>query len=259
MLTHCGLLIPYAIIELCRLWFRWFVAWSVPSHYLNQCWFIINWTVRNQLQHNLNPNTIFLGENNLRMTSAKWHFSMCQPAYFLGYFLYLFPCRCSTARPQTQVTWRFSSTTAHLSSVRNGSNLCWMERFVPASEWRNPRWELSYINLVAFVSITRTICRWLSARLHISCILISVSFRWPLCQRYLSALIGVSWQRNWYFLCNHVYCTMIYCRINFWSWKCCSNSSALEMELLHSCTKPSTYRWLSIRLRWLNGVTAVWC
>ena len=41
---------------------------------------------------------------------------------------------------------------------------------------------------------------------------------WPLCQRYRGALMGVSWHCNWYLLCNHVYCTMIYCRINFWSW-----------------------------------------
>ena len=47
----------------------------------------------------------------------------------------------------------------------------------------------------------------------------SVSFRWPLCQRYHNALIGVSWHCYWYLLCNHAYCTMIYCRINFWSWK----------------------------------------
>ena len=47
----------------------------------------------------------------------------------------------------------------------------------------------------------------------------SISFRWPLCQRYRGALMGVSWHCNWYLLCNHVYCTMIYCRINFWSWK----------------------------------------
>ena len=31
-------------------------AWSVPSHYLNQCWDIVNWTLRNKLQWNLNRN-----------------------------------------------------------------------------------------------------------------------------------------------------------------------------------------------------------
>ena len=37
---------------------------SVPSHYLNQCWFIINWTRRNKLQWNFNQNTkVFIHEN----------------------------------------------------------------------------------------------------------------------------------------------------------------------------------------------------
>ena len=59
-------------------------------------------------------------------------------------------------------------------------------------------------------------------RSYIYVFLMSVSFRWPLCQRYRSALIGVSWHCNWYLLCNHAYCTMIYCRINFWSFWSCS-------------------------------------
>ena len=30
-------------------WFRqWLVAWLVPSHYLNQCWNIVIWTLRNK-------------------------------------------------------------------------------------------------------------------------------------------------------------------------------------------------------------------
>ena len=39
-------------------WFRqWLIAWSVPSHYLNQCWNIVNWTLRNKPQWNLNKNS----------------------------------------------------------------------------------------------------------------------------------------------------------------------------------------------------------
>ena len=42
-------------------WFRqWLVAYSAPSRYLNQCWVIFNWTLRNNLQWNLNQNTNFL-------------------------------------------------------------------------------------------------------------------------------------------------------------------------------------------------------
>ena len=32
-------------------------AWSAPSHYLNQCWHIVNWTIGNKLQWNLNRNS----------------------------------------------------------------------------------------------------------------------------------------------------------------------------------------------------------
>ena len=30
------------------------MAYSAPSHYLNQCWVIVNWTLRNKLQCNCN-------------------------------------------------------------------------------------------------------------------------------------------------------------------------------------------------------------
>ena len=48
-------------------WFRqWLVAWPAPSHYLNQCWDIVNWTLRNKLQWNFNRNQfIFIQENAL--------------------------------------------------------------------------------------------------------------------------------------------------------------------------------------------------
>ena len=37
---------------------------SAPSHYRNQCWLIVNWTISNKLQWNFNRNsTIFIEEN----------------------------------------------------------------------------------------------------------------------------------------------------------------------------------------------------
>ena len=46
-------------------WLRqWLVAWSAPSHYQNQCWNIVNKTLRNKLQWNFNRNSnIFIQEN----------------------------------------------------------------------------------------------------------------------------------------------------------------------------------------------------
>ena len=48
------------------------VAWSAPSHYVNQCWNIVNCTHRNKLRRNFNRNTnIFIHEMGLKESSAK--------------------------------------------------------------------------------------------------------------------------------------------------------------------------------------------
>ena len=40
------------------------VTWMAPSHYLNECWSIVNWTLGNKLHWNLNRNFyIFIQEN----------------------------------------------------------------------------------------------------------------------------------------------------------------------------------------------------
>ena len=54
-------------------WFRkWLVAWPPPSHYLNQCWDIVNWTLRNKLQWNLNQNPyIFIQENVIESVDCE--------------------------------------------------------------------------------------------------------------------------------------------------------------------------------------------
>ena len=53
------------VSKLFHHWFRqWLVAWTAPSHYLKQCWNVINWTIRNKPHWNLNRNPyIFFQEN----------------------------------------------------------------------------------------------------------------------------------------------------------------------------------------------------
>ena len=48
-------------------WFRWWlVAWTAPNRYLNQCCYIVNWTLENKLQRNFNRNSnISIQENAL--------------------------------------------------------------------------------------------------------------------------------------------------------------------------------------------------
>ena len=54
-------------------WFRqWLVAWPAPSHYLNHCWNIVNWTLGNKLQWNFNRNlNIFIQEMRLKNVVCK--------------------------------------------------------------------------------------------------------------------------------------------------------------------------------------------
>ena len=46
--------------------------YTKPSHYVNQCWIIVNWTLRNKLQWNLNRNSnIFIEKMRWKVSSAK--------------------------------------------------------------------------------------------------------------------------------------------------------------------------------------------
>ena len=62
-------------------WFRlWLVAWSASSHYLNQCWNVVNWTLRNNLQWNFNRNSnIFFQENAFQNVIWKIAAIMSRP------------------------------------------------------------------------------------------------------------------------------------------------------------------------------------
>ena len=64
-LTHLSLVSHICVNGMVEHWFRWwFVACSAPSHYLNQCWFTIDWTIRNKIRCNSNQNTtIFIHKN----------------------------------------------------------------------------------------------------------------------------------------------------------------------------------------------------
>ena len=53
---------------------------SVPSHYLNQWWLIINWTLRNKLQRNFDQNaTIFIQENPFENIICKMSVILYRP------------------------------------------------------------------------------------------------------------------------------------------------------------------------------------
>ena len=53
------------------------MAWTAPSHYLNQCWNIVNWALGNKHQWNLNRILyIFIQENVFEILILEWR-SFC--------------------------------------------------------------------------------------------------------------------------------------------------------------------------------------
>ena len=59
---------------------KWLVAWSAPSHYLNQCWNIVNLTLWNKLQWNFNRNSnIFILENGFECVVCEMAAILSRP------------------------------------------------------------------------------------------------------------------------------------------------------------------------------------
>ena len=56
--------------------------WTAPSHYLNQCWNIVNWTLRNKLQWKFNRNSdIFIHENAIESVVCEMAAILSRPEY----------------------------------------------------------------------------------------------------------------------------------------------------------------------------------
>ena len=73
-LTHLPLVPHVCVREQGQHWFRyWLVTCSVPSHYLHQCWLIVNWTLGNKLQWNFHKKEkVSFKKIKLKILSAKW-------------------------------------------------------------------------------------------------------------------------------------------------------------------------------------------
>ena len=64
-LTHWSRVTHICISKVGHNWFRqWLVACSVPSHYLNQCWNIINLTLKIKIQLNVKWNSYIIIQEN---------------------------------------------------------------------------------------------------------------------------------------------------------------------------------------------------
>ena len=105
------------VIELGHHWFRkWLVAYLASSHYLSLCWNIVDLTLRNKLQWNLNRNScIFIQENAFEMSSGKWR------PFCLGLnILMTHTCRCGLDHH------RFRELPVAISVPSHCLNQCWL-------------------------------------------------------------------------------------------------------------------------------------
>ena len=74
LVNSSPLVLHLCVHELGRHWFRqWLVAYSAPSHYLNQCRVIANWISRNKLQWNfIEIHNFSFPKMHLKIPSAEW-------------------------------------------------------------------------------------------------------------------------------------------------------------------------------------------
>ena len=74
-LTYLPLVPHICVSESGQHWFRqWLVTYSAPSHYLNQCWVVVNWTLRKNLQwfFFIKIRNFSFTKMHLKVSSAKW-------------------------------------------------------------------------------------------------------------------------------------------------------------------------------------------
>ena len=110
MLTHWGWVTHICISKLSHHCFKqWHVPCMVPSHYLNQCWIIVNWTIANKFQWNFYCNSnIFSEENMFENVVCKIMLSIlsqlqCKPDRY-----YVWWCLGSLFHRQTAVTMLYT-------------------------------------------------------------------------------------------------------------------------------------------------------
>ena len=74
ILNHIPLVPHICVSESGQYWLRWWlVAYSAPSHHKNQCWVIVNWTLRNKFQWNVLKIQNFPFMNmHLKISSVTW-------------------------------------------------------------------------------------------------------------------------------------------------------------------------------------------
>ena len=91
--------------------------WLAPNHYLNQCWNIVNWTLRNKLQWKFNWNTnIFIHENTIESVVCEMAAILSRPQCVKSLTLQLPGCLCNIN--QTFSNMYFFHLSSYMISIK---------------------------------------------------------------------------------------------------------------------------------------------
>ena len=114
-LTHLPLVPHIYVSEIAQHWFRqWLGASSAPSHYLNQCWLVVNWTPGNKFRWNSNRNSIiFIQKMHLKLSSAKMVAILSRGRGLVPHIYFWSPGHISHQAiiwTNNDLSWRWTST-----------------------------------------------------------------------------------------------------------------------------------------------------
>ena len=138
LLTYLPLVPHICVSKSGQHWFSyWRVACSVPRHYLNQCWNIVNLTPRYKLQWNLKRNScIFIQENAFENVVCEMASTFSRP------YLPLVPHICVSKSGQH---W-FSYWRVACSAPSHYLNQCW--HIVNWTHWNKFQWNLNHNSII---------------------------------------------------------------------------------------------------------------
>ena len=114
-LTHLPLLPHIYVSEIGQHWFRqWLGAFSVPIHYMNQWWLVVNWTPGNKFRCNSNRNSIIcIQKLHLKLSSAKMVAILSWGRGLVPHIYFWSPGHIShqaTIWTNNELSWRWPST-----------------------------------------------------------------------------------------------------------------------------------------------------
>ena len=111
---------------------KWLVAYSAPSHYLNQCWVIVNWTLRDKLPRNFKQNTqIFFQFTITQHWFRKWLVAYSVPSHYLNHCFFNW-----TIRNKRQ--WNFNKKKRFFHENASENIVCEMAATLSKTETKWP-------------------------------------------------------------------------------------------------------------------------